>query len=255
MVSGKGMLCVITVLMFSLIGSGLVMGDLPDGLVFLMMFDEEQGDTVSDLSGFGNDGVVDGKTDWMDGQFDKAFHFDGSTHITVENAKPLMDLTNPMSVGAWVNPDILGDWRNIVEMDGGAGWKMGFADSHAIVWTTYHVLDFVSQTPIETGEWTHVCATWDGAEAIVYVNGEPDPPMGGGGIIDVSGEPSLDIGWRSTTSASFFEGGMGELFIFDKVLEQDEIKEFMKGFTDILAVEPGGKLAATWGGLKDSKLR
>jgi hypothetical protein len=244
-------LCLVTALMFSLIGSGLARGVLPEGLVFLMTFDEGKGDTVQDLSGFGNDGVVEGKADWINGKFGGAFHLDGATHITVENADPLSKLTHPMSVGAWVNPDILGDWRNIVEMDGNTGWKMGFHDSHCIVWTTYHVLDFISTTPIEIGEWTFVVSTWDGAEAIVYVNGEPDAPIVGGGVINVEGEPSLDIGWRRTTGVSTFEGGMDELFIFNRVLDQDEIKDLMKGFADLLAVEPSGKLSATWGALKN----
>lgn len=244
------MLCLFAALVFGLVGSGLVRGAAPDGLVFLMMFDEGDGDTAHDSSEFGNDGVIEGKEDWVDGQFKGGFHFDGSTHITVENAEPLSKLIHPMSVGGWVKPDILGGWRNIMEMDGSAGWKMGFHDSHAIAWTTYHVQDFVSQTPIETEVWTHVCATWDGAEAIVYVNGEPDNPMGGGGVINVEGEPSLDIGWRRTTGVSTFEGGMDELFIFNKVLEQDEIQDLMKGFVDMLAVEPEAKLVTTWGDLK-----
>jgi hypothetical protein len=244
--------CFIMVLIFSLAGFSLVSGALPEGLVFLMTFDEGSGDTVQDLSGFGNDGTVEGKTEWIDGKFKGAFHFDGVTHITVPNADPLNKLTHPMSVGAWVNPDILGGWRNIVEMDaeGMGGWKMGFHDSHCIVWTTYRVQDFISQTPIPTDEWTYVVSTWDGAEAIVYVNGEPDAPMAGGGIIDTKALPSLDIGWRRTTGVSTFQGGMDELFVFNRVLEQDEIKEFMKGFADVLAVKPRGKSAATWGALK-----
>jgi hypothetical protein len=226
MVKRKSMLFLASVLVFGLISYGLAIGAPPEGLVFLMTFDEGQGDVVGDSSVFGNNGTVEGKADWIEGKFRGGFQFDGATHITVPNADPLDKLTHPMSVGAWVNPDILGDWRNIIEMDaeGSGGWKMGFHDSAAIVWTTYRVQDFISQTPIETEVWTHVAATWDGAEAIVYVNGEPDSPMSGGGLVDTTILPSLDLGYRRTTNASFFEGGMDEVFIFDRVLEQNECK-------------------------------
>jgi len=245
----RNLLCLFVALAFALAVPALVRANLEADLVFLMTFDEGKGDIVKDLSGSGNDGIVGGKVDWMDGKFKGAFHFDGVTHIAVENAAPLDALTHPMSVGTWVSPDVLGDWRNIVEMDGPAGWKMGFHDSHAIVWTTYFVLDFVSQTPVEVDEWTHVTATWDGAEAIVYINGEPDAPISGGGVIDVQNEPSLDIGWRRSSEVSFYAGVMDDLFIFNKALSQGEIQDLIAGLS-ATAVKPGSKLTTTWGDLK-----
>jgi hypothetical protein len=253
MVGRNSVLCFVALLVFILAGFGLVGAKLPEGLVFLMTFDEGSGGKVLDLSGFGNDGTVEGKEDWINGQFGGAFHFDGSTYITVPNNEPLGKLTHPMSVGFWTNPDALGGWQQVVEMDGGAGWKMGFHDSHCLVWTTYHVKDFITATPIEMGEWTHAVATWDGKEAIVYINGEPEPPIAGGGVVDVENEPSLDIGYRRTSAASWYTGGIDELFIFDRVIDQDEVKQMMAGFADMLAVEPEAKLTTAWGAMKNSR--
>lgn len=230
--------------------------ELPKDIVFLATFDDGKGDALEDLSGHGNEGTVEGKAAWIDGPFEKAFEFDGGTFITIENAGPLKELTDPMSVGAWVNPDGISNWQNIVEMDGGAGWKFGFHGSKKLVWTTYHVKDFIGQTLIAEGEWTHVAATWDGKEAIIYVNGEEDDggPIAGGGVIDVSGEPSLDIGYRRTSSSSHFVGGMDELWVSNTVKSQKEIQEFMNsGFNTILAVDPADKLAVTWGKLKTNR--
>ena len=235
---------------------GSTYAELPKDIVFLATFDEGKGDTVGDLSGNENDGSADGKPAWIDGAFDKGFEFDGATFIIVENAAPLKELTDPMSVGAWVNPDGITGWQNIVEMDGGAGWKFGFHGSKAIVWTTYHVKDFIGQTVIDEGKWTHIAATWDGKEAIIYVNGDEDKggPIAGGGVIDVSGEPSLDIGYRRTSGSSHFVGGMDELWVSNTVKSQKEIQEFMdSGFNTILAVDPADKLALTWGKLKTDR--
>jgi hypothetical protein len=247
----QSVICLVTVLTLSLAGIGLVRGDLPEGMVFLMTFDEGQGGIVHDLSGFGNDGTVEGKEDWIEGRFGKAFHLDGSTYITVPNNNPLGKLTHPMSVGFWTNPDALGGWQQVVEMDGDAGWKMGFHDSHCLVWTTYHVQDFITSTPIDMEVWTHGVSTWDGSEAIVYINGEPEPTIPGAGVINVENEPSLDIGYRRTSAASWYTGGIDELFIFDRVIDEDEVKQIMNGFADMLALEPIEKAATTWGHVKE----
>jgi hypothetical protein len=228
--------------------------NLPADLVFLMNFEEGKGDTVNDLSGFGNHGTIEGKVDWIDGKYGKGLNFDGQTYVNVPNNEPLSDLTEPMSVGLWTYPTALGGWRSVVEMDatGLGGWKIGFHDSRAVVWTTYRVKDFIGTTPVDTDAWTHIAATWDGSEAIVYVNGEPDAPIAGGGVVDVKDKnnvPSLDIGRRQTTNSSYYEGGMDDIFIIQRLLSKDEINDLMRGFD--LAIEPVGKLASTWGDLKD----
>lgn len=136
------------------------------------------------------------------------------------------------------------------------GWKMGFHDSKAIVWTTYGVKDFISITPIETGKWTHVVSTWDGSKAIVYVNGKADPPIAGGGVINVKDTkdiPSLDLGWRRSSAASFYEGSIDEVCIFKRVLGENEINNLMAGVATIVAVEPNIKLTTKWGEIKNTK--
>ncbi|MGQ9611057.1 MAG: LamG domain-containing protein [bacterium] len=248
-------------LVIGLASSALTWGKPIEDLVFFLAFDEGKGDTVRDLSGFGNNGLIVGKQDWVEGKFKGGFHFDGKTHIEVKNAEPLTSLTHPMTVSAWVKPDTLGGWRNIIEMDRTAadkvgGWKMGFHDSKAIVWTTYGVKDFISVTPIETGKWTHVVSTWDGSKAIVYVNGKADPPIAGGGVINVKDTkdiPSLDLGWRRSSAASFYEGSMDEVCIFKRVLDEKEINNLIVGVATIVAVEPNIKLTTKWGEIKNTK--
>ena len=137
-------------------------------------------------------------------------------------------------------------------MDGGAGWKFGFHGSKALVWTTYHVKDFISAQPIEEKTWSHAAATWDGKEAKIYVNGKEakGSPIAGGGVIDVKAEPSLDIGYRRTSSSSYFQGFMDELFISNKVLKLKEIQTYLDGFDSLLAVNPKIKLTTAWGDIK-----
>jgi len=248
---GKDIFCLISAFfVISLVGSTAVNAQSSAGLIFAMTFDEGSGSTVHDLSGNGNHGSVMGTTDWGAGKHNGGFSFDGATYITVPNAEPLSSLTHPMSVGLWINPDELGGWRSIVEMDGPAGWKIGLNNgTDAVVWTTYFVKDFAAVTPVQASRWTHIAATWDGAEALIYVDGVLDATIPGGGVIDVSNEPSLDIGYRRSSAASWFAGSVDDVYIYNKVLSQQEIAGLMDGIS-ALSVEAGGKIATTWGALK-----
>ena len=246
----RAILSSIAMLIFVFACSGLVSAALPEGLVFLATFDDKSGDKANDLSGFKNNGTVKGKVDWTDGKFGGGFRFDGATYITVTNAKPLSALTHPMSSGAWINPASFDANNNIVEMDGNTGWKLGFTNGTP-QFTTYHVKDFNGKTPLATGKWTHVAATWDGKQVILYINGEIDATVAGGGVIEVSKEPSLDIGYRRVGAASFYKGIFDDVFVYNRLLTQSEIKDTMKGFASIItSVEPNAKIATTWGDMK-----
>jgi len=240
-----------------LIGSYSAVAQITNGLVFAVTFDEISGNKVSDSSGYGNNGTVNGNADWQAGKYNNSFHFDGATSISVPNKDPLTQLTHPMTVGCWVNPDSITGWHNIVEMDRTSatktnGWKLGFNATKNVVWTTYGVKDFGGTTVIDTGKWTHVAVTWDGAQAIIYINGTPEAPIAGGGVIDVKDTndiPSLDIGWRRSSASAFLLGYLDDLFIYNRLLTQDEINDLMAGVS-ILAVDSHSKAATTWGNLK-----
>jgi len=256
----SGHLCLIIMLAIVMAFSSVTLAKPPEGLVFFFAFDEGSGDTVKDLSGFGNHGTINGKADWIKGKFGGGFHFDGKTSISVPNKEPLTSLTHPMSVAAWVNPDALGGWQNIIEMDRTAadkagGWKFGF-NVDKIVWTTYGVKDFTGVTTISNGKWTHVAATWDGSQAIIYVNGEAEPPIAGGGVINVKDTkdiPSLDLGWRRSSAASYFQGGMDEVCVFKRVLKENDVKNLMNGVASMMAVELNGKFTTKWGDIKNTR--
>ena len=97
-----------------------------------------------------------------------------------------------MTVCAWVKPDALSGWRNIVEMDGPKGWKLGFSGNN-LVWTQYYIEDVVGEGTITPGQWTHVAATWNGYDLIMYINGQKDP--------------SCDVRWVDTPFGKIPFGG------------------------------------------------
>jgi len=147
--------------------------DLLEGEVLHMQFNEGSGQTIIDWAEQGNHGTIEGNANWVDGKYNGALSLDGTTHITVPNAGPLTELSKTITVAAWVKPDDLRGWRNIVEMDGPHGWSLGF-NGDKLVWSHYHYKDFVGQTAVSLNEWTHVAASWYDDKIDLYINGELD---------------------------------------------------------------------------------
>jgi hypothetical protein len=84
------------------------------GLVAAYGFDEGIGTTTADQSGTGNTGTLSGATWNANGKFGKALSFNGSNNfVSVPDSAPL-DLTNALTVEAWVNPSSLGSWNTVV---------------------------------------------------------------------------------------------------------------------------------------------
>ncbi|MBT3269829.1 LamG domain-containing protein [Candidatus Poribacteria bacterium] len=249
MSSGRfGRVCAVTAVAVALCFSGVARAEL----IFLAGFNEGSGDSVADE--YGATGTVIGAASWVEGKHDGGFDFDGATAVQFAKTAALAAITEPMSAGAWVKPAAQDGWRNVMEMDGVAGaWKLGFADGGVPVWTTYFVKDHQANTAIAGGEWTHVATTYDGASAKVYINGALDADIVGAGAVDVSMDdiPTLDIGWRSTSQSSFFQGVMDEVFIATHVMSEAELATTMNGL--VVAVEPQGKAAMRWAELKSAR--
>jgi len=240
-----GRVCAIGTVAIGLSISGVARAEI----IFLAGFNEGAGDSVADE--YGATGTVVGAASWVNGKYGGGFDFDGATAVSFAKNDALASITEPMTVGAWVNPSAQDGWRNIVEMDGVVGsWKLGFSDGGVPVWTTYGVKDHGANTAIPAGEWTHVAATYDGASAKVYINGALDADIAGNGAIDVSvaDSPTLDIGWRSTSQSSFFQGQMDEVFVASGVMDEGELATAMNGLAT--AVEAQGKAAVRWSELK-----
>ncbi|MBM3216279.1 LamG domain-containing protein [Candidatus Poribacteria bacterium] len=223
-------------------------------VIFLATFDADSGTTVKDAKG--GSGNVVGKAATVDGKLGKAFSFDGATAIAFAKTAGLAKVKEPMTVGAWVRPTALTSWSNIVEMDGPAGsWKLGFSDAKP-VWTTYRVKDHIGVGPVALNAWSHVAAVYDGAAAKLYVNGKLDAEIAGSGKInvDVADVPTLDIGWRSTSKASFFSGAMDEVFVANTAMSPADLAKVMLGLGGgSTAVEPSGKASMRWAELKDAR--
>ena len=202
----------------------------PTGLVAAFGFEESSGTAAVDRSGKGNGGTISGATRSTTGRFGSALSFDGvNDWVTVADAASL-DLTNAMTLEAWVNPATSASWRTALmkEQVGGTVYALysssdlGRPSAHAY---TTREFDVRGTSAIQLNTWTHLAATYDGAALRLYVNGtQVSTTAVTGSMITSTG--ALRIGGNSIWS-EWFQGLIDEVRVYRRTLTAAEIQSDM----------------------------
>ena len=200
----------------------------PAGLVAAYGFDEGSGTQVQDASGSGNVGTLSGATWTTSGKFGNALSFDGINDWVTVNDSSSLDLTNGMTLEAWVRPAVRTAWNTVIfkEMPGDHAYVLYATDYGDVPIVgirqagTIHAAGGNAPTPVST--WTHLAATYDGASLRLYQNGALVRTTAVSGPIDISQGP-LRIGGNGIWS-EWFGGLIDEVRIYNRALTATEIQ-------------------------------
>ena len=222
-------------------------------LVLYLSFDEGQGGDAKDGSVHGHDGELIQNPKWVDGQFGKALEFDGTKgqHVMVP-INDTLQLTEQFSIAFWVKRGDaqIREWNYMVTA-GTLKWASIFRDvdkktyfwsTSGGAWAQKAITD-----DIQPEDWVHLAVTHDTKSEVVIYN---DGKKAGGGakppvVDEIDG--SVMVGARHP-GQEFFTGIIDEVFLFDRIISEEEINEIKDG--GFLPVEPAEKLATTWGSVK-----
>jgi len=218
-------------------------------LVAYWTFDEGSGNAVYDTSGNDNNGTIYGAT-WGVGKYGTALQFNGQDNYVEVPSSDSLEIDNNVTIAAWINWIDAGDtWLGILANGQQNGpWEnygLFINRSSRFLYFTLsldggHV---TQQTPNDItvpNEWVHVCASWDGSTARIYVNGRMELEMVQSGTLVPPGLP-LRIGHRNG-SPHYFNGTIDEVRIYNHALEEAEILAAMeggKGYPYALGPNPG----------------
>ena len=201
------------------------------GLVAAFGFDEGFGASFGDSSGSNLTGITGGAT-WVTGRFGTALAFDGSSDMATVPDSPALDLTDRMTLEAWVYPLSAFDDTTILlkERPGqfayalyaSDGGNRPFAELFATSGTLIEARSFAT---LSTNAWSHVAATFDGAMMRLYINGNLVGGRIRSGSVITSASP-LRIG-GSALFGDYFAGRIDELRIYRRVLTAAEIRADM----------------------------
>ena len=157
----------------------------------------------------------------------KSFTFDGSTdYIDVGNPANLQ-ITGNLTLSAWFNRDVSATSSNymIIGKDSISGGTRSYMllvnpvtnKIRFIIWKLGTAIVAESTTVVTNGVWYHAMGVNDGTDLKLYVNGNLETTIaGGGGTID-NGTSSFEIGRRAAAPATrgFWNGEIDEVAVWD----------------------------------------
>ena len=202
------------------------------GLVAAYSFGEGAGPESTDVSGNGHTGSIDGATWTTSGRYGDALRFDGvDDWVTVPDAGGL-DLTDQMTLEAWVRPDALGTvWRTVAlkEQSGNlvyalyANAQTNGPNGHAFVGGD---MDVGSTSRLPVNRWTHVATTYDGSTLRLYVNGATVGSRTLSGRLTTS-TGALRIGGNAVWD-EWFSGTIDDVRVYSRAIGPKDVKKDMR---------------------------
>ena len=231
-------------------------GVITDGLISYWSFDEAtiDGDTVQDLVGGRDATIVGGELKVEEGKFGDALQFDGGDYLEYD-ISGLPEGDAPRTMSAWVYPEADGV-RAVIE------WGARTATNRcSILLLAANKVKFCGQNAdLATGdavpaeEWSLITETYDGSTVRIYFNDTlvSSQAMVINTLLEGAAKESFGrIGANvEVTPGEFMRGRIDSASIYDRMLDDDEVAQNFAAGPLNLAVEPGGKLALTWGGIK-----
>ena len=250
--------------------------DIEDGLWMYLPLNEGAGEKVTDHgpNNFETE-LSETPPQWVNAGHNSigtAMEFDGtSNYVKIDMAGQNKDIDSHfdpekgLTICAWVKvlnvaTDSHGQTRQPVVMKGGPNqWEFAlyvYDDFGAgmSVWTCPGSGVSEPSTPdiVPESQWTHQCGTFKLAEGVkFYMDGEQEPIAqagdNGNGPCE-AGERPVYIGHRE--DGQWLNAVIAEVYMWERVIDTDEMKLAMNTIGGLTPVQPGGKLTTTWGNIK-----
>jgi len=214
---------------------------LRNGLIGLWHFDEETGSTAADSSGNGNEGTLTGFTDlssvWVPGRLGNALAVEARGYVLVPLSASIGNIKTGVTVAAWVYWEgTINDYGTAISRQIGSGINQyyhlalrGTGGLPDIFITPYEPMStpFTATKAAPRNVWTHIAGTYDGANAILYVNGESvrTDPVTGEFPADTT---DLILAGNMNNMSSILEqfpGKLDEIELYDRALTPTEIEQ------------------------------
>lgn len=244
-----------------------------NGLVHYWSFDNADNDTVPDLAGNNDVELVRGKSPPLlgggqsqpkiiEGRIGSAVEFDGDGDYAQSKQEIEITGSDPRTLSAWVRfnkfalkqvPVAWGWEGESAQICQGELYGITAWDGAGIaLWGICN--DHVAPRRFEPDTWTHVTATYDKkTELKIYVDGELVYDNETINPLQTGEDTRATFGKKIFTFAdrAWMDGAVDEVAIYDRPLNAGEVKQnFLSGG---FSVNPAGRLAVSWGEIKDFK--
>ena len=208
-----------------------------DGLVGYWKFDEGAGTIASDFSGNSNIGTLTNGPTWTTGQVGGAVSFDGTNDYILVLDSDSLDLTNQMSISAWVYQDSWNDTFEeflrkenayyLVSLKPGS-WGMylnGRIDFGLYIGGTWRSVALDNFPALSS--WRYIVATYNSSVQKLYINGSEVASGAQTGVISTNTN-NLLIG-QIQGGGQAFKGFLDEIAIYNRALSTAEVLGIYNG--------------------------
>jgi hypothetical protein len=224
-----------------------------DGLVMYLTFDDAdiQGITVNDVWG-NNDGALVGDPQIVPGKVNEALEFDGEDDYVEVPDDASLQLWETYTLEAWIYEKEIRSSRFIDKCTAGTSDGPHFDNHPGTKLRACSGGCVTSDADFTLDAWYHVVNTFDNGDVKFYMDGvlvgegAAESPLTGN---DLSFKVAAD-----SNGANLFLGIIDEVRVYNRALSEAEVgQNFAADGLDTAAINPGEKLAHTWGEIKAAK--
>lgn len=205
--------------------------DVTDGLVAHWTLDETSGSTVTDSSGNGNDGTVNGSPTWEPngGKIGGGLDFEMTSGNYIDADDPALIAPAPFAFSAWMYArSASGDWGTLID---NAGLRC-----HLNHWSEFIECTSDNSTYVNTpfgsladilNRWVHITIVRNSSDEFTfYIDGEQSGTADqNGGVSEVNGG-FLSFGGRSDSASNkILDGLLDDVRIYNRALSSSEVQQ------------------------------
>lgn len=166
------------------------------------------------------------------GSSQQAMQFDGVNDYVEAADHVDFDLTNQITVSAWIRHDANAACFEDILMKGNDAWGLQFACDgsgtilfHLTTSTGSHNLNS-NVRPLE-GQWVHITAVYDGSEQRIYINGVLKNSVALSGPILTNDQP-FTIGYKVAGDNAFYNGIIDEVRVYNRAFAPAEVPSLVR---------------------------
>lgn len=254
----KTSVIVMFIMAFLISTAGAATLDLSRLLLFYPC-DENGGDVLKDASGNGWDADLPGGK-WEKGVFGNAVRLKGTNSEVQGDILSSVGKTGEISMMCWVNLAAHTTYNGIISVEAPnegdpvcCEFRIMVDPARSPFWNAGHHVDqnLDGIFTFELDTWYHYAMVANGEAAQIYIDGEMVGEKPEAFDLPELHDVFIYVGTGEKPGTWTAEDlALDEVMIWDKALDEDEIKLAMEGSKIFMSVDAIGKLATTWAGLK-----
>lgn len=225
-------------------------------LLVLYLCDEGGGEVLKDSSGNGWDADLP-KASWEKGVFNQAVRMKKTNSTVIGDIISSTAKTGELSIMSWINMNAHTTYNGIVSMtnpacNAGCCYRLMINPSKSPFWNAgQHSDKSLASFSFELNKWYHYAMICNGKVTKIHINGDFVGEVPENYPLPEFKEVTLYVGTgESPGSWQVEDCAFDEVMIWNKALDENEIKTVMQGHKVFSAVDANGKITTTWAKVK-----